>query len=70
MHALTNSLESQFADEKPFSKSYLLNLLQRETSLNIDTYMAFMSDICVKITDLMDEYILYCITITILVTEM
>ena len=54
-----NSLESQFPDEKTVSKDYLLNLLQRETSLNIDTYSAFMCDICVNITDLMDEYILY-----------
>ena len=59
MYALMNSLESQFPDEKPVSKDYLLNLLQRETSLNIDTYSAFMSDICVNITDLMDEYILH-----------
>ena len=54
-----NSLESQFPDEKPVSKDYLLNLLQRETSLNIDTYSAFMSDISVNITELMDEYILH-----------
>ena len=59
MYALMNSHESQFPDEKPVSKDYLLNLLKRETSLNIDTYSAFMSDICVNITDLMDEYILY-----------
>ena len=59
MYALMNSLESQFPDEKPVSKDYLLNLLQRETSLNIDAYSAFMSDISVNITDLMDEYILH-----------
>ena len=59
MYALMNSLKSQFPDEKPVSKDYLLNLLQRETSLNIDAYSAFMSDISVNITDLMDEYILH-----------
>ena len=59
IYALMKSLESQFPDERPVSKDHLWNLLQRETSLYFDTYSAFMSDICVNITDLMDEYILH-----------
>ena len=41
------------------AKIIFLNLLQRETSLNIDTYSVFVSDISVNITELMDEYILH-----------
>ena len=55
MYALTNSLKSQFADEKVVNKDHLLKLLQYETTLNIDTYNDFLSDISANIIELMEE---------------
>ena len=59
MYALTNSLKSQFADEKVVSKDHLLKSLQYETTLNIDTYNDFLSDISANIIELMEECVFH-----------